>query len=101
MSRVGRARPVSRSDSCFMWLRSAGRAASGGWWASWTRSRRRSAAADGLFDQVEDAAEVARGTPGGQVQHQAVVGELQELGQDLHRYVVAEDAGVTLAAEAV
>ena len=36
-----------------------------------------------------------------QVQHQAVVGELEELGQHVERYVVAQHSGVALAAQPV
>src|SRR5205085_982114 len=57
--------------------------------------------AHGLLDQVEHAAELARRAPGGEVQDHAVVGQLEELGEHLERYVLAQHPGLALALQPV
>src|SRR5690349_8404809 len=54
-----------------------------------------------FFHDVEHPAQFARRTAGGQVQHQAVVGELEELGEDLDGYVVAQHPGLALTLQTV
>ncbi|MET8264599.1 hypothetical protein ABZU92_11450 [Micromonospora arida] len=61
----------------------------------------RSVAADRLLDEVEHRAQVTGRSAHGQVQHQAVVGQLQELGQHVDRYVLAQHPGVALAGQPV
>src|SRR3954464_1945239 len=60
-----------------------------------------SASSDSFLDQIEDPAELTRWAAGGEVKHEAVVGQLEELGEHLDRDVVAQHTGVTLALQAV